>query len=145
MNKLHTGLFAGIWIGLIVGASVAWVAKPVPPVSTYNKIGIVFPTSGLGDKSFNDLVYAGAVRARDELGIVFDYVEAQARAIAEYEGLQTNFAKSGQYALIVCVNFDQADALNKTARAYPNQNFVMVDMVVDLPNIASLVFKANEG
>ena len=143
MNKLYTGLLAGILIGLIVGAAVAWVAKPVPPTPVYNKIGIVLATGGLGDKSFNDLAYAGAVRARDELGIVFDYAET--KAISEYEGFQTNFAKTGEYALIVCIGFDQADALNKTAQAYPNQNFAIVDMVVDLPNVASLLFKANEG
>ncbi len=143
MNKLYTGLLAGILIGLIVGAAVAWVAKPVPPTPTYNKIGIILGTGGLGDKSFNDIAYAGAVRARDELGIVFDYAEP--KAISEYEGFQTNFAKTGEYALIVCIGFDQADALNKTAQAYPDQNFAIVDMVVDFPNIASLVFKANEG
>ena len=143
MNKLYTGLLAGILIGLIVGAAVAWVAKPVPPTPVYNKIGIVLATGGLGDKSFNDLAYAGAVRARDELGIVFDYAEK--KAISEYEGFQTNFAKTGEYALIVCIGFDQGDALNKTAQAYPNQNFAIVDMVEDFPNVASLLFKANEG
>lgn len=143
MNKVYTALVAGILIGLIVGAAVAWVAKPVPATPTFNKIGIILGTGGLGDKSFNDIAYAGAVRARDELGIVFDYAEP--KAISEYEGFQTNFAKTGEYALIVCVGFDQADALNKTAAAYPNQNFAIVDMVVDRPNVASLLFKANEG
>lgn len=143
MNKLYTGLIAGILIGLVIGAAVAWVVKPVPTTPTFNKIGIILGTGGLGDKSFNDIAYAGAVRAKDELGIVFDYAEP--KAISEYEGLQTNFAKTGEYALIVCIGFDQADALNITATAYPNQNFAIVDMVVDLPNVASLVFKANEG
>ena len=143
MNKQITGLLAGILIGLIAGAAVAWVAKPVPSTPTYNKIGIILGTGGLGDKSFNDIAYAGAVRARDELGIVFDYAEP--KAISEYEGFQTNFAKTGEYALVICIGFDQGDALNKTAQAYPNQNFAIVDMVEDFPNVASLLFKANEG
>ncbi len=143
MNKLFTGLIVGLLIGLIAGAGVAWIAKPVPLASTTTKIGIILGTGGLGDKSFNDIAYAGAVRARDELGVAFDYAEP--KAISEYEGFQTNFAKTGEYALVVCIGFDQADALNKTAQAYPNQNFALVDMVVDMPNIANLVFKANEG
>jgi basic membrane protein A len=143
MNKLITGLIAGILIGLVLGAGIAWIAKPVPSASTITKIGIILGTGGLGDKSFNDIAYAGAIRARDELGIAFDYAEP--KAISEYEGFQTNFAKTGEYALVVCIGFDQADALNKTAQAYPNQNFALVDMVVDLPNIANLLFKANEG
>jgi basic membrane protein A len=107
------------------------------------KIAMVLETGGLGDKGFNDVAYAGMMRAKDELNITFDY--AQPAAIAEYEGFQTGFAADGGYALIVCIGFDQADALNRTAAAYPNQNFAIVDTVVDQPNVASLLFKTNEG
>jgi basic membrane protein A len=82
-------------------------------------------------------------RAKNELGIVFDYV--QPKAIAEYEGYQRDFAKTGEYALIICIAFDQADALTKIATEYPDQKFAIVDMVVDKPNVASLLFKSNEG
>ena len=47
--------------------------------------------------------------------------------------------------LIVCIGFDQADALTTVAAEYPDQNFAIVDMVVDAPNVASLTFAANEG
>ena len=47
--------------------------------------------------------------------------------------------------LIITVGFDQADALTIVAGEYPDQNFAIVDMVVDLPNVASLTFRANEG
>jgi basic membrane protein A len=77
------------------------------------------------------------------LGVSFDYVEPT--QIAQYEGFQRDFAKTGKYALIISIGFDQADALTKVAGEYPNQNFTIVDMVVDKPNVASLLFKANEG
>jgi basic membrane protein A len=117
-------------------AQLAALKKPI-------KIGLVLATGGRGDKSFNDIAYAGVERAKNELNITFDFAEP--KAIAEYEGFQTNFAKTGEYALIICVGFDQADALNKTAAAYPQQNFAIVDMAVSQPNVASLLFKANEG
>jgi len=117
-------------------AELAALKKPI-------KVGLILATGGLGDKSFNDISYAGVVRARDELGIKFDYVEP--KAIAEYEGFQRDFAKTGEYAIIICIGFDQADALTKIAGEYPKQNFAIVDMVVDKPNVASLLFKANEG
>jgi basic membrane protein A len=120
-------------------AALARIAALTAPI----KIGLVLATGGLGDKSFNDIAYAGLQRAKTELNITFDYV--QPAAIAEYASLQTSYARTGQYALIVCIGFDQADALNATATTYPNQKFAIVDMVVSLPNIASLVFKANEG
>jgi len=120
-------------------AALAQLAKLKKPV----KIGLVMATGGLGDKSFNDISYAGVVQAKEELGIEFSYVEP--KAIAEYEGFQRDFAKTGEYALIITIGYDQADALTKVADEYPNQRFVIIDMVVNKPNVASLLFKANEG
>jgi len=167
-------IIAGILIGILIGTAIGWVAKPIPPgwvsqteydamksqrdtlntnlqaalaelaaLKKPKKVGLILATGGLGDKSFNDISYAGVVRARNELGIQFDYVEP--KAIAEYEAFQTSFARTGEYAIIICIGYDQADALNKTAAAYPNQKFAIVDLVVDQPNVASLLFKANEG
>jgi len=162
---------ATLLIGLAIGAAIIWVAKPAPTdvvsktdydnlQNNYNavnanltattralknpiKIGLVLATGGLGDKSFNDIAYAGLMRAKTELNITFDY--AQPPSIADYEGMQRGYASDGGYALIICIGFDQADALNKTAADYPYQNFAIVDMVVDQPNVASLLFRANEG
>jgi basic membrane protein A len=147
MNKTYAYAIAGLLIGLVIGAAVVWVVKPVPSgvVSEAKpiKIGLVLATGGLGDKSFNDIAYAGMLRAKAELNITFDY--AQPNAIADYASMQRGYAEDGGYALIVCIGFDQADALNATALAYPNQRFAIVDMVVDQPNVASLLFRANEG
>jgi basic membrane protein A len=107
------------------------------------KVGLILATGGLGDKSFNDISYAGVQKAKTDLGILFDYVEP--RAIAEYEGYQRDFARSDEYILIICIGYDQAEGLTKIADEYPNQNFAIVDMVVDKPNVASLTFRANEG
>ena len=115
----------------------------IEALTSPKRVGLILATGGLGDKSFNDISYAGVLRAHEELGIEFDYVEP--RAIAEYEGFQRDFAMSGDYVLIICIGFDQADALTTVATEYPDQNFAIVDMVVDKPNVASLLFKANEG
>jgi len=117
-------------------AQIAELSKPP-------KVGIVFATGGLGDKSFNDISMAGAQRAFEDLGVEYDYVEPT--SIAEYEGFQRDFAMSGDYILIICIGFDQADALTVVASEYSEQNFALVDMVVDNANVASLTFRANEG
>jgi len=121
MAKTSTMIIAGILIGILVGAAIGWVAKPIPPgwvsqtdydtmksqrdtlntnlqtalaelaaLKKPKKVGLILATGGLGDRSFNDISYAGVVRARNELGIQFDYVEP--KAIAEYEGFQTSLA-----------------------------------------------------
>jgi basic membrane protein A len=107
------------------------------------QIAIVFATGGLGDKSFNDTCYEGVKKAEADFGIEFSYVEPT--AIAEYEGFQRQYARSGEYALIIGIGFDQADAMTIVAGEYPDQKFAIVDMVVDMPNVASLVFRENEG
>lgn len=117
-------------------AEVAELGKPF-------KVGMVTGTGGLGDKSFNDIAFSGVQRAFEELGVEYDYVEPT--AISEYEGYQRDFAMSGEYGLIICIGFDQADALTVVAAEYPDQNFALVDMVVDNTNVASLTFRSNEG
>ncbi|MHA1481019.1 MAG: BMP family lipoprotein [Candidatus Thorarchaeota archaeon] len=111
------------------------------------RVAIVFATGGLGDKSFNDGCHAGALQAQAEFGWNFDYV--QPTQISEYQGFLEDFAahegRDGAYDLIISIGYDQAEALNTTALAYPNQYFAIVDMVVFLPNVTSLVFSAAEG
>ena len=143
MNTNTKILIVSLLIIVIVAAGAAYVLMSGPGPAAAKKIGLITGTGGLGDKSFNDIAYAGALRAADDFGVEVEY--SQPTAIAEYEGIQIDYAKTGEYTLIVCVGFDQADALTKTAEAYPNQRFALVDMVVDKPNVASLLFKANEG
>ena len=168
MAKMSPPIVAGIIIALVIGVAIGWVVYPAvnPPgvskasydelKSEYDiikeeleelkkpeKVGLVLATGGLGDKSFNDISYAGVKRAEEELGIELDYVEP--KAIAEYEGFQRDFAKTDEYVIIICIGFDQAEALDKIAGEYPDQKFALVDMVVVQPNVASLLFKANEG
>jgi len=107
------------------------------------KIAVVFATGGLGDKSFNDNGYAGIERAKAELGIEYDYVEPQ--EISEFETHHREFAKAGEYALIVGIGFDQVDAIGKVAAEFPDQKFLLIDSVVEAPNVASAIFKAHEG
>ena len=103
------------------------------------KVGLILATGGLGDKSFNDLAYWGAQDAEEDYDLKLDYVEP--REVSEYEGYQRDFARTGEYEIIVCVGFDQASALENVASDYPEQNFAIVDSVAEgSNNVASLVF-----
>jgi len=145
MNRkgISTTIIAVAIIIIIVVAAVTVYYFTLPEETEAPKIGLITGTGGLGDKSFNDISEAGVIRARDELGIEYDVV--QPTAIAEYEGFQRDYAKSGEYELIICVGFDQADALTVVSQEYPEQNFAIVDMVVVQPNVASLLFKSNDA
>lgn len=126
-------------LGLVL-ASVLVAAADVP------KIALILATGGLGDRSFNDQSYWGAERAAKELaeryGVpveqIFSYVEP--RSIADYEGYQREFARTGEYTIIVCIGFDQAPILEEVAPDYPNQKFVVIDAVAAADNVVSVVF-----
>jgi basic membrane protein A len=142
-RAVSTTIVAVIIIAILIVAGLAVYLATRPSATPVVKVGLILATGGLGDKSFNDISYAGAIRAEEELGVQLDKVEP--KAIAEYEGFQRDFAKTGQYSIIVCIGFDQADALYTVASEYPDQKFAIVDMVVNNTNAASLLFKANEA
>ncbi len=117
-------------------AEIAELTKP-------KKVGLILATGGRGDKSFNDISFAGCELGKEKLGVDFDYVEPT--AIAEYEGYIRDFARAGEYILIVCIGFDQSMGLSIVAAEYPEQNFALIDMAIVNPNVANLLFRANEG
>jgi basic membrane protein A len=107
------------------------------------KIGMILGVGGLGDLSYNDLVYAGLERAQNELGIDFDYVEPQ--SIADFETFLQQMSSTKMYDVIISVGYDQVEPLKKVAPQFPNQKFAIIDENVDLPNVASFVSKEEEG
>jgi len=135
---------------LVVLALLA-VGSLMVSAADYPKIGLVLATGGLGDKSFNDQSFAGAMKGAEiiaaQYGVtvddVLDYVEPT--DIAEYEGFQLQFADSGEYEIIICVGFDQAAPLEIVAPQYPDVKFVLIDMVVIGDNVASVVMNDYES
>lgn len=83
----------------------------------------------LGDNGFNDEVYKGCEMAVEELGATFDYAET--REISEFETQLRMFADAGEYDTIIAISTDQADALKMVAEDYPEQNFTMLDSIIE--------------
>ena len=121
-------------------------ATAEPEVLTTGRIGIVFATGGLGDKSFNDAAMRGVVMAKDKYGadVLIDYV--QPVQMSEFAGFQEAYSELGYYDLIICVGFLQLWSLNDTAGLYPNQEFVLIDDVLpNRDNVKGITFKEHEG
>jgi basic membrane protein A len=114
---------------------------PSDPVN----VGMVYATGGLGDGSFNDQAQQGIQQAESDFGISFG--EAQPSAVSEFKNFQQQFARSTDptYELICCIGFLQASALSENAPDFPDQNFMIVDSVVEADNVASYVFAEEEG
>jgi basic membrane protein A len=115
-------------------AASAWAADSKP--------AIVFDIGGKFDKSFNESMFGGAEKFKAETGMA--YGEFEIANEAQREQAIRNFADQG-YSPIVAAGFAQAEAVTKVAKEYPELKFAIIDMVVDLPNVESIVFKEHEG
>lgn len=111
------------------------VLKPI-------KVAVVFTGSGLGDKSFNDLIYDGLLRAQKELDIEFDYSEPLNPE--EYEESILSFAKTKEYQLIIAVGPEQESAVKAVSKKYPNQKFTLIDSKLQGENISSIYTRWEE-
>lgn len=106
------------------------------------KIGIMLSDVGLGDQSFSDAAFAGLTKARDELDILFDYRELQ--QTGSYEKGFTELVEDGN-DLVIGLGFMVLADLEKVAKKYPEQQFILVDSVSELKNITSITFKEEQG
>ncbi|RSK26432.1 BMP family ABC transporter substrate-binding protein [Bacillus sp. HMF5848] len=105
-------------------------------------IGIMLSDVGLGDQSFSDSAFLGLEKARDELNILFDYRELQETGTYE-QGLQE--LVEANHDIVVGLGFMIQGDLEKVAQQFPDQRFVLIDAVSELPNVTSITFKEDEG
>jgi basic membrane protein A len=106
------------------------------------KVGIVYDIGGKDDRSFNAAAYQGMLRAKQDLPILLRDVEPGDPT--SIEPAIRAFAQYG-YNLITGVGFAQGPVLEQVAKDYPQLHFVIIDSVVEAPNVASLLFKEHEG
>ncbi len=103
---------------------------------------IVYDLGGKNDGSFNEAAFAGAERFKAETGT--SYREFELQSDAQREQALRRFAQSGNNP-VVMAGFSFAAALEAVAKDFPDTNFAIIDMVVDQPNVRSVVFNEHEG
>jgi basic membrane protein A len=129
MKKTLLGLFA---FSMMSATALAADIKPA----------IIYDLGGKFDKSFNEAAFNGAEKFKTETGI--EYREFEIANDAQREQALRRFAGDGNNP-IVMAGFSWAAALEKVAPEYPDIKFAIIDMVVDKPNVKSVVFKEQEG
>lgn len=107
------------------------------------KPAVVYDTAGKFDKSFNEAVFRnGAEKFAADKGVRIREFEPQNEEQRE-QGLR-RLASRGQ-SPIVAVGFNFSSSVQKVASEFPDIQFVIIDSVVDLPNVQSIVFAEHEG
>jgi basic membrane protein A len=132
---MRIGSLALALAGVALSAMAAMAQTALKPAIVYDK-------GGKFDKSFNEGVFAGAEKFKAETGVEFRDFEPNNDA--QIEQALRRFARDG-HSPIIAVGFSQATALQKVAAEFPALKFTLIDMVVDLPNVQSVLFKEHEG
>jgi basic membrane protein A len=107
---------------------------------------LVTDINQLNDHGFNQLAYQGLKRAIRQLGIQGDVYQS-ASAQDYIPNLSTAARKHAD--LVISVGFDQATAIAKVAKQFPNTKFAIIDVdhndLAGKPaNVEGLIFKEQE-
>ena len=103
---------------------------------------LIYDLGGKFDKSFNEAAFGGAQRWVEETGGTYRELEMQSEA--QREQALRRLAESGSNP-IVMTGFAFGDVLTKVAGDYPDTKFAIIDMVVEAPNVQSVVFTEEQG
>lgn len=129
MNKLMLRAATAMAVTFATGAAMAEPA-------------VVYDAGGKFDKSFNEAAFNGIEKYKNETGD--SYLEFEVQTDAQREQAFRRMAEKGADP-IIGIGFSQADALTKVAKEFPDKHFAIIDMVVELPNVQSIVFAEHEG
>ena len=124
-------------------ASVSAMPQMVAAADDEFKIGLITDVGGVNDGSFNQSAWEGLEKAGEELGVEVNYLESATDA--DYQPNMETFVDE-DYDLIISVGYMLADATREAAEANPDTKFAIIDdSSIDLPNVTSLMFKAEQA
>lgn len=133
MKKILTTTAAAVSLALCSFVAQAADFKPA----------VAYDSSGKFDKSFGQAVYEnGVIKFMEQSDV--DVREVVPASDAQREQALNRLARKG-YSPILVVGFMYGSALEKVAKKYPDSQFVIIDGVVDQPNVKSILFKEHEG
>ncbi len=157
---IGTGAIVAVVVILIVIAGAAYYfasSSPGPSSTTTTTtsstsgalpgkgitIGVVYDTGGKGDKSFNDMAYAGVLNANQTLGV--NYKELGSSSASDYTPNIETFV-SEHVNLIVAVGFLMDQDVQTEAAKYPSQMFAQIDGdIYNMSNVVAIKFQEHVG
>ena len=126
---------------LLVLLSSCGQSQPPTPQRVLH-VGTILGSGGLGDRSFNDSAYAGLQEAQRQFGIRFETINYTSDE-ANVDQLRRLIRQD--YDLIIGIGYEDAGYIETLAEEFPDHRFAVVDTVVAGDNVASIVYREQEG
>jgi basic membrane protein A and related proteins len=127
------------------GSAAAPASSAAPaagPTQAAPTVAFMVPGT-LGDLGFFDSANAGLKKA-SALGVTAKVVEGGVNATSTWLSDLQNLS-NGDYKLVVTGSSQVADQITATAKQFPNQKYIMFDQDLELPNVASITYRQNDG
>lgn len=110
-------------------------------------VGMVTDVGGIDDKSFNQSAWVGLQEFGKDNNLKkgkdgFNYLQSQSDA--DYSTNLNTLSRQG-FDLVYGIGFMMQQAVEDIAKQQKKTNFAIIDSEVKEPNVASVLFKENEG
>lgn len=106
-------------------------------------ITMIYPSDCVGSTPYCDAFHSGVKAAEAALEITLTQVNGMDQDPVATETIFRNAAQNAD--LIITAGYQMGDTLARVAPEYPDVNFAIFDVVMDMSNVASVNYKANEG
>ena len=122
---------------ILFSTALPFAAQDAPSVA------LIIAQGGLGDRSYNDLAFAGLTLAAQDFGVEVVPIESS-DPVGEGEQLLRTAAEAG-FDLVITLEFAHFDPLARVAPDYPDTTFAIVNVVVEGDNVVSVMFDEHTG
>ena len=110
-------------------------------------VAMVTDVGGVDDKSFNQSAWEGIQQFGKDNGLEEGdggYAYLQSKSDADYNTNLTNLIRR-DFDLVFGIGFLMEGTVTEIAEQQPDAQLAIIDAVVDAPNVASVLFKEQEG
>ena len=111
--------------------------------STPLKVTMIYPNDCVGSAAYCDGFHIGVRTAVTELGIMLTELNGSENDPNATEMLMRDAAQNTD--LVITAGYQMGDILNRVAPDFPDVKFAIFDVVLDMPNVAAVNYRSNEG
>ena len=136
-------------LGLLLICGCEKIQKVMPPDlpsemdAASIRVTMIYPSDCVGTAAYCTAFHIGVRAAEEELGITLTEVNGDENDPIVTEMLIRDAAQNSE--LVLTAGYQMGDVLARVAPEFPDVKFAIFDVVLDIPNVASVNYKSNEG
>ena len=146
-STLYKYLFLGLALLLISGCDAIQDVIISQPSSEMDaallRVTMVYPSDCVGTAAYCDAFHIGVNAAAEALGFTLTEVNGNENDPVATEMLLRDAAQNSE--LVLTAGYQMGEVLARVAPQFPDVKFAIFDVVLDIPNVASVNYKSNEG